>query len=258
MSGIGNILQAAWEIIKISSALTSELLCHLMLVFNLLGSLGNFYSYLVISVDRLIFVEWPLRYVSIVTEKKAIMAVVTVWVVNVGQTCATIKWELHSVPRELCTVTSPDVLHRIVLYIVLFSVYVVTFFILTPIYGKIAHTTHMSIKNDPSIVHFAPENRDTQRKKIREQKMTQTLAIIFFTYLCCILPVTLYYGIVLQFYAVPFPFAILVGHKFLILVYKLQGLINPFIFATKNALLRKKIWKIFGKQAVIPNNFQMY
>ncbi len=54
------------------SALVSFSLCKVESFFFTLSSLGNVYSYVLMTVDRFIFIQKPLRYYDILTQKVSI------------------------------------------------------------------------------------------------------------------------------------------------------------------------------------------
>ncbi len=126
--------------------------------------------------------------------------------------------------------------------------YVVTCLLLALVYCRIAYTSWTLIKNDPAINNFPAEHRANQRKKMQERKLTTTLGYIFGIWLVCFMPLPIYSGIVARFFSLPYPFGILVVRKFFILIMKLQILINPFVYGTKNELMRRAYRKMFCKE----------
>ena len=102
IGGGGAFLEVAWNTTALSLPLTSNLLCRIMLFCTCLSALGNFYSYLLMTGDRFMFVERPLRYVSLVTERRAILGIIIIWVVNLVQTITMIRWDLDVNPEYSC------------------------------------------------------------------------------------------------------------------------------------------------------------
>ncbi len=60
-------------------------LCYIRVIFGMLGGYGNGYCILLLSLDRLIFITRPMRYISIVTPMRALAATVFVYAITVCQ-----------------------------------------------------------------------------------------------------------------------------------------------------------------------------
>ncbi len=247
LGGVAAFLETVWNATELSSTFLSNLLCRLMLLFYSLSALGNFYSYLLMTIDRLVYVERPLRYISLVTQKRALLGVIIVWVVNIVQSTSKIKWNLYVVPEYSCNWLNDKLTHRPGVYFSLFELYVVTFFVLAPIYGKIAYTTWMLIKTEPHISNLSPHGQIEQKKKIKQRKMTKTIGITFGIYLICFFFPFIYIGITSQSYNIPYPFGILLLNKTAIFVYRLTLVLNAFIYATTNKMMKTAYHKMFCK-----------
>ncbi len=253
------MLQVVWDTAKVNSALTVSLLCRLMLFFNGISALGNFYSYLLITIDRYFYIELPMRYISIITHKRAILGAVVIWVVNLVQTTSMIKWEkLLEIPQHSCIWVNDNLTHQAGLFISFFEGFFVVCFVLVPIYGRIVYTTCQLIHNDPHLSHFAPEGQAQQMRKIQERKLTKTIGWVFGVYVITYYPLLIYYAIVSQIYGLPFPFWILLGNKIAILVHKLQNVLNPLIYGTKNRMMKTAFQKMLCKNSVVPANPEVH
>ncbi len=220
------------------------------LFINSLSGYGNFYSYLLLTLDRLIYIEFPMRYISLVTHKRAIVAVLIIWGMNIIQTSSMIKWDLNVQPKHSCMMVDGDVIDRAALYFALFEVYIITCFLLVPIYGKISYSAWKLIKTEPHISNFPPEGKAEQRKKMQERKLTTTIAVTFGLYVVVYLPLPIYFGIVSQ-YSLPFPFHILLGHCIVLLVNRLQNVLNPVIYGCKNRMMKMAYRKMFCRNNAI-------
>ncbi len=254
LGGIGALIQVAWDTTTISSSYTMNtfgLFCQMNLFFNSLSGFGNFYSYLLLTVDRLIYIEFPMRYISLLTHKRAIRAVLIIWAMNIIQTSSMIKWDSGALPEQACAMLNGDIIHRAALYFTLFEVYITTCFVLAPIYGKISYSAWKLIKTEPHISNFPPEGQAEQRKKMQERKLTTTIAVTFGLYVVVYLPLPIYYGIVSQIYSLPFPLHILLGHKIVLLVNRLQNVLNPAIYGCKNRIMKMAYKKMFCRHNAI-------
>ncbi len=202
------------------------------------------------TVDRAVYIELPLRYTSIVTDKRTVMAVVMIWVLNLVQSSSMIKWAFNETPESSCIGINENLIHRAGLYVTLFELFVLTLFVLVPLYGKVAYTSWRLIQNEPHFSNFPADRRAEQRKKVQERKLTTTLGAVFLFYIICYFPLAIFSGIISTMYDPPYPFAILVLIKILFLVHRLQIVLNPVVYYRTNKLIRTAYQKMFCRNAV--------
>ncbi len=252
MGGLGLLIIIARNTVNISWLLVVISLCKAELFFVLLSTLGNIYSYLLLTVDRFFYIERPLRYNSIMTQRRALHAIVIIWIPIMIQTSTSIVWELDPNEGVACYFSYESIFRKGAEYSLLIQRFVISFCVLLPIYGKVTHTTLNLIQTDPHLSNFPPGSQAQQRRKIQERKLTLTIAITFGTYLLCNIPGPIYAATVSQIYTLSLPFGILLGWRILFLVLMLQTVLNPFIYVKKNALLRTAYRKMFLKQNVDP------
>ena len=55
--------------------------CYFELFLNLSSTFGNLYGMLVISIDRFIYIQWPLKYYVIATIKRCIIVIMGMWTI---------------------------------------------------------------------------------------------------------------------------------------------------------------------------------
>lgn len=60
-------------------------LCHVLTILSMGGSLVNFVTVMLIAVERLISVVYPIRYINIVTKRKLILICCFVWIFTFAQ-----------------------------------------------------------------------------------------------------------------------------------------------------------------------------
>ncbi len=116
-----------------------------------LNAIGNVYSYVLMTVDRYIFIEKPLRYYAIMTGKRTTLAIVFIWMVNVAYTVSGIAWESNVDGEGPCDFVTTSLYRDGIPIISGIQRVVFMFFILAPIYGKITHTSLKLINSEP---HF--------------------------------------------------------------------------------------------------------
>ena len=85
--------------------------------------------------------------------------------------------------------------------------------------------------------------------------MVTTIGVVLGTYLICYLPAAAYTSIAMMVYKPPFPFGILLGNRILRVVYKMQCVLNPFLYGWKNKKFRQAYRRLlFRNPQVAPSN----
>ncbi len=229
-------------------------LCKVDIFFIFLGHLGNIYSYLLLTIDRLIYIECPLRYISIVTQRRTLRAIIVIWIASIIQASSLVVWESEANEMHSCSFSTDTVFRRGGKEFGLILTFFLAFCVLAPIYGKIACTSWKLMKTDPHLSNFPPDDRTKQRKKLQERKMTLTIGVVFGVYLLCNIPLTVYFAVISNIYAQPYPFWVLLVYRLMTFVFRLQSVLNPLIYALKNRMLRAAYRKMFLISHVHPTN----
>ena len=228
-------------------------ICHLEIFFNLLQSYGNVYNILLVSIDRYIYIAKPMEYISIVTPKRALAIIVSAWVALIVQISAIINWNSDINAQVPCRWT--EVLYKIGNFVTLFQLCVITFCVIVPIYGRIGCIVRNLSKNEPHISCIAPENQVEKKKEKQERRMAKTMGWVLGVYLLCFLPLSIYDLAITMLYEAPLPFGILLGNRILNVVFKMQCILNPFVYGWKNQMFRGAYLKVLGNKnsTVVPN-----
>ncbi len=198
---------------------------------------------------RFIYITRPLRYISIVTTRRALLAVVLAWTANIITTTLIMVLGSHVDSTQTCLMR--NVIHRIGFLFIMVQLVLWTFCIVVPLYVKIACMSYNLRKTEPDLCHFPPERQAEQKEKLRERKMATTMAWVLGTYLVCYLPAAAYSTAVTMLYDPPYPFWILVGSRILNVVYKMQCCLNPFIYGYKNHNFRVAYKKLLGQGSTV-------
>ena len=243
-AGIGPFTAIARYTISKSSALS--LICCLENFFELLAAFGNVYNILLATIDRYIYIAKPLRYISIVTPRRASVAILMVWIMAIVQTSLIIAWD--SDVSEWVPCKWSNVSYKIGVYLSLLQLWVITFCIIIPVYGKIGCITWHLQKNEPHISNYPPENQSQQKKKLQERKMVTTIGLVLGVYLTCYIPRSLFDLSTTLLFDTPLPFGILLGYRMLNVVYKMQSVLNPFIYGWKNKMFQRAYLKMLGNK----------
>ncbi len=251
------------ETSEVTLHLTNDALhsfCKVETFFVQLNNIGNIYSYLFITIDRVIYFECAMRYTSIVTQKRALQAIVMGWLAVFIQSSTVIAWESDENSggenrTYFCNVLNENLFRQGSRYFAFIQRFFLTFCVLAPLYGKITRTAWRLIQTDPHLSHFDPEGQAKQRKKIQERKLTVTVAITFGFYLLCNLPPLFFFGVLRHMYQYqrPLPFWILFWYKFFVFWFRLQIVLNPIFYAMKNSMMKKAYRRLFFKNSVGAN-----
>ena len=249
--GIGIFVSIARGILTNIFKLALVSLCKAEVFIFTLSHTGNIYCYLLMTVDRFIFIERPLRYFSIMTQRRAFLAIVFLWMLNLVTTSSGVAWEAGVDDKGPCHFGTLSLYRKAFLFVSFIQRFILTFCILGPIYGKITHTAWEAIKTEPHFSTFPQQSQAAERKKRQERKMTITIAIMFGVYLLCNLPQAIYLLVRLWVYrgTPPTSFWIRCFDKVMQLVYRLQFLLNPIIYPIKDRMMRRAYKKMFWKNS---------
>ncbi len=237
--GIGIFVSIARGILTNIFKLALVSLCKAEVFIFTLSHTGNIYCYLLMTVDRFIFIERPLRYFSIMTQRRAFLAIVFLWMLNLVTTSSGVAWEAGVDDKGPCHFGTLSLYHKAFLFVSL---------MLDAIYGKITHTAWKAIRAEPHFSTFPQQSQAAERKKRQERKMTITIAIVFGVYLLCNLPQAIYLLVRLKVYR-DTSFWIRCLDKVMQLVYRLQFFLNPIIYPIKDRMMRRAYNKMFCKNS---------
>ncbi len=183
------------------------------------------------------------------TPRRAMGAIILVWIVVLMQAGLSIDWDPQIDARTPCN--WQNVIHKAAQHLNRILLWAVTFFIIVPMYVKIGCTAWRLSKTEPHVSCYAPEIQAQQRKKLRERKLGTVLGLVLAVYLGCYIPQIIYTFATRALYNPPFPFAILFGQQIFNVIYKLQSVLNVFIYGWKNPTFRNAYLKMLGKKSHI-------
>ncbi len=238
----------------ISSISALNSLCYVQIVSRFLNAYGNVYCTLLCTVDRYIFITRPLRYVSIVTLRRASWAILITWLAILLQ--MVLKLSLGPNVDAALKCKWVNAMTKVALYEMIAQLAVITFCIIVPMYAVISYTSLQASKNEPHITNYPGEARTIQKAKLRERRMVITVGLVLGTYLACYIPFLLYDTLTKFLYTPPSPFAILLIRRILILVYNMQALLNPFLYGWKNTHFRRAYKKLLPKRCQVTPIYQ--
>ena len=230
----------------ISSMAVRISLCHMQVVTRLLTAYGNVYFTLLCTIDRYIFITRPLRYISIVTPKRASWAIMITWVLIGLQIALMMGLGPGNGTEFRCRYSRA--IGKVAFYETAAQLFLITFCIIVPVYGVIAYESWKASQNEPHISNYPPQAQPIQKAKLRERRMVKTIGLVLGTYLTCYIPFLLYDIFTKIFYTTPFPFEILLIRKVLVEVYNMQVLLNPFLYGWKNTHFRRAYQKLLPQK----------
>ena len=229
----------------ISSISQLNSMCYLQVIFHFLPMYGNVYCTLLCTIDRYIFISRPLRYQSVVTPGRASGAILIVWLSIFIQIILILT--LAPKPDAEVACNFAEVITKWAFYETLAQFILITFCVMVPLYGVIGYMSWKASRNEPHITNYPPEAQPMQKKKLHEQRMVKTLALVLGTYLACYMPLLVCNFIIQFLFTQPFPFEILLLRRILTFVYYMQGIFNPFIYSWKNVHFRQAYKKLLSK-----------
>ena len=229
-----------------STTLALNMLCYVQVIFSLLGGYGNVYCTLLCTIDRYIFITRPLRYFTIVTPQRALKAILVAWGLIIFQIVLKLSLSPYLDAAIGCKLLR--VLPKAAYYETLAQYILITFCVVVPIYGVIGYTSSKLSKTEPDLMNYPPEAQALQKAKLHERKMAKTIGLVLGTYLTCYMPLFVYNIITGFIFKPPAPFAILLGHRIMLLVYYMQGILNPFIYSWKNVHFKKAYRKLLCRK----------
>ncbi len=247
---LGGGVMAFFEISRTMITATGSIwaqLCYTELFLNLISGCGNFYNILLISIDRYIYITFPLQYRSIVTQLRTSLAIIIVWCILVSQNVLLLVFALSGTIDKVCT------LHA-ALPILLPQVFIVTALVV-PCYVRIMLAVQKLTKSEPHLSCFPQDLQEQQREKLRQRKMAKTMAYVLGPFLFCFYFTTVYNIVISNLYTPPFPFGILILTRISQLIFWFQNLINPFIYGWKNQQFQKAFRKLFSESKLIVFRF---
>ena len=214
------------------------LLCYVELFLSMLSGYGNLYTILYVTIDRYIYITRALRYDSIMTKSRAIIAIIILWCVNAFQIIMQLGFALSITIDGPCKMKG-------VLQFAFPQILVVTFGVVLPCNVKIMLTVRRMNQTEPHLSCYAPELQAQQREKLKERKMAKTMAYILIPYFVCNYLPTLYPTIYNMLINDPLSLTNIVGLRVCALIYWVQTLSNPFVYGYKNLEFRQAYKKLF-------------
>ncbi len=256
LMGLGAFTSIIIDNISMSSSHVYNIVCKIKLFVSMMGSLGNFYTFLFLSVDRFLYVHMPLQYGSLVTGRRVVKSIVFIWVVSIIEVCSGIVWEPKK-ESQLCQILNEDVYHKIGMYLMIFQAYIVTIFVLVPGYGKIVYTTKKLMANEPHPSNLTGAAQAEQRQKQRERSLTLGVSLVFSVYVLCFIPISTFIAVLSQFFSSPLPFGVVLGRRILVLLHRVQSIIDPFLYGLKSSMMKTGYKKLLFRRSTPQNSFEM-
>ncbi len=223
------------------SALTP--ICYIRVFSGILGGYGNGYCILLLTIDRLIFIIRPLRYISIVTPMRALVATLIVWAIAICQT--SLMMAFGHITNAAISCNWAEAVPRVAYFITVGQYVIITYFIIVPIYVIIGFVSYKLSRNEPDICHFPPEAQDQQRQRRSGQKLAKTIGLVLGVYLMGFSSLLIYSGIIINVFNLDrFSFGVILANRIVSIVYSSQSLLNPFIYGWKHVQFRRAYKKL--------------
>ncbi len=211
---------------------------------NIVAGMGNVYNLLLTTIDRFIYIIKPMRYFSIVTNRRTMAAIITVWTIAIPQAVLILAFGENVNQNIACKIGS--ILTKVGFLLLPVQMVLIMVLIIVPLYGKIGYTSWKLSKSEPDLCHFPAETRAQQRAKLQERKMIKTIGLVLITYFLCYMTTSIYGMMVVMLHEPPYPFGILLGNRIVRVIYQMQSIVNPFLIGWKDKKFRKAYKKLLG------------
>ena len=211
---------------------------------QILSVLGNVYNILCVTIDRLIYIIRPLRYIDLITEYRTQVTIYSLWCALLIQTVLLILFDISVDVEKSCSVV--DTSSKVGYGLIVAQVGLIIIVVVVPCYVVIMWTTNRLQKTEPHVTHFAPERQPEQREKLKQRKMARTMCIVLGNFIGCYALPLIYRGIVFNLYTPPLPVGFLVGERISKLIFWTQFLANPFIYGWRNEAFARAYRKLLG------------
>ena len=246
------IIYPIWMTTFIGSALGSTSDTKLFCLADQISSISlilSILSLLAITVDKFVFINWPLKYDLIVTWRRTYFALLMIWVLGIILLPSSLLFKTESRVHRFCGA-------KTLLYVFVFFLYIlIPFFIIFILNYKILKIAQeqrfkIAVYSMPSDTtqfrNTSPINSVFSRWRItREFKNVKTFGIIIGVLLCCILSYTIFRFVELLWctescvpFDVGFLFAVLAG---------VNSIVNPFIYGIRQRGYRNAFCRLWSK-----------
>ncbi len=217
--------------------------CYVELSVNVFSAFGNMYNMLLVTVDRYVYLTWPLRYEQFFTPSNGLIAIIITWVFLTVQMLTTLIFG-SSVDMNLpCGIIAARKKDSAVFAFQPIIMFIMTISLILPAYIRIGLLVRKLQKNEPHLSMFPPEAQAAQRKKLKERKMAKTMGLVLGVYLgawASVVSATILNAL----YKSPYPFGIVLLIRFFRIIYWMQSVLNPFLYGRRNKTFAKYYRKI--------------
>ena len=167
--------------------------CNFELFINLISTFGNLYGMLSITVDRFIYIQWPLNYYSIVTPARSLLALFCIWAFIILQVLLSLVFGSKLTYGMPCrySITLVSTLYTVQISVQFYAITVIIVMIYILI-GLLATKLARQVGN----LEPHNENIESNKKAKKERKTIKVMAMVLGVYLGSYLPTAIYHPIV--------------------------------------------------------------
>ena len=167
--------------------------CNFELFINLSSLFGNLYGMLSITVDRFIYIQWPLNYYSIVTPARSLSVLFCIWAFIILQVLLSLVFGsklTYGIPCRY-SIVLVSTLYTVQINVQFYAI-TVTIVMIYILIGLLVNKLARQVGNlEPHIA-----NMESNKKAKKERKTIKVMAMVLGVYLGSYLPTAIYHPIV--------------------------------------------------------------
>lgn len=171
--------------------------CNFELFINLSSVFGNLYGMLSITVDRFIYIQWPLSYYSIVTPVRSLLVLFCIWAFIILQVLLSIVFGSKLTYGMPCrySIILVSRLYTVQITVQFYAI-TVTIVMIYIIIGFLATKLARQVGNLHVELDLHNVNIESNKKAKKERKTIKVMAMVLGVYLGSYLPTAIYHPIV--------------------------------------------------------------
>ncbi len=200
--------------------------CYFEMFVSLVSVFGNLFGMLLITMDRYIYIQWPLKYYRLVTPGRALCAIGATWAFITCAFVFALVFGSHlvaGVPCRFSIVLTPDVYN----YGIQLPFYGITcgIFLIYTLIGLLVIKLKRDMRKLAPADHVTEQSLTGNQAK-KERKTIRVMALVLGVYIVCYIPTAIYHVIMK---GRPQTVAVVVVSRYVVMVTRNERLLIEFL-----------------------------